>query len=891
MKRARKIILVVAAVAVLAGAGALESFNLLAARYRDDVRQELQKVLGQDVAFDGLEVNLLGRPGFTAKEFRIADDSRFAATPVVRARDLVLGVSLWQLLRRRLMITSLSFHEPEFQIITDESGVLNLTALVDRKTELRQFPRLRSPGSAEQRPFPVTFAINEVRIKRGRIDYVDRSIKQPAELRIDNLTMNIRGFEIDAATRIRLAASLTEGLGQDLRIEGVLTPTGENRSWLQRSVDLNVQFDSLHVPVVARAIAALRDKLPNELDVTGPMALHVQVRGTPERPRLEDVTLKVPLFGSSEYNAVISGAVHFTEQRSWEDAELKGKLAIEPMPLARLSGVRAFARLLPRELISNGTLDIYSRFEGTWQSLRLGVLVRADDADLRYPAWFHKPAEAPLTIRTRMARVGQELRIDDSELVFGDDKIDFSGAVDQGLSRRLRLKLRHHGGSLAAWNRFIIMPSFEAHAGRVNLELTVVKSLIPADDDWSLAGRLTVANAALKPRTGNRRIDGLQGEISFAGKQARLHDVRFRLGSSTIFIDGATANLFESRWLGTIRSPDLLFTDVPVLIASPPVRLKAASGAGEFYFAERGWTLAATVTAPEGSVNEMPFRELRTDVVLSAAGLSFKNLSARTFAGELRSEGHWSAGARNGGAWEISSEIDAVEIRALLTALFPPLRDRIEGRLSGHGRFQTDGLDNSGTTEALKGSGVASIGQGTLKHFNLISQLLLKGSGATLSPASTARLSTGLATLASRPDTHFDSLEADFNIDQKRLSSENLIFTTPDYSITAAGSIGFDRSTEWRGSLMLSPQLTEELQRDYRIIRYLLDRRGRLAISFRADGKLPNVAVRIENRALAQALRSGKAQKDGAQDDQPPGAGPDGKNWLPDALERFLKGG
>jgi hypothetical protein len=56
------------------------------------------------------------------------------------------------------------------------------------------------------------------------------------------------------------------------------------------------------------------------------------------------------------------------------------------------------------------------------------------------------------------------------------------------------------------------------------------------------------------------------------------------------------------------------------------------------------------------------------------------------------------------------------------------------------------------------------------------------------------------------------------------------------------------------------------------------------------DGKLPNLTVRLENRALAQALRSGKSQKDGAQGDQDAGANPDGKNWLPDALERFLRG-
>jgi hypothetical protein len=895
MKKPRKIILLILAAAVIVTVGLFESFNLLAAKHLDQVKQELQKVLGQDVSFDRLEVNLLGRPGFAAKEFRIADDSRFAATPAVRARELVLGVSLWNLLWwRRLVITSLTFNEPDFQIITDETGLLNLTALVNRKTELRKFPRLRPPGPSaapERQQFAVSFAIDEVRIRQGRVDYVDRSVKQPAELHIDDVTMSVRGFEIDKATEIQIAASLTEGLGQDVRIDGRFMPAEENHSWVQRGVDLSLQFDSLHVPVVARAIAVLRDKFPSELDVTGPMALQARVRGTPEHPRLENVTLKVPLFGSSEYNAIINGSVHFTERRSWEEAKLEGRAQVEQLPLARLRSVKAFARILPPELISEGTIDIYSRFEGAWQNLRLGALVRADAADLRYKGWFQKPPDAPAAIRARISRAKQRLRFHDSELLLGGNKMLFSGSIDQGLAPLLQLKLRNQDGSVPAWGRFFTAPMFDLPAGKVDLDVTLAKSLAPADRDWSLTGRLKLTDAVLKPKAGGRRLDNLRAEIAFAGKQARVEDARFRLGSSIIVFDGTAANMLEPRLLGTLRSPDLLLADLPVLGGGPPVRLKNVSGAGEFFFENDQWTLTASVTSPAGDLNQLPFRDLRADIALSTAGLRFKNLWARTLNGELRSEGRWATAAGNGFRLEFFSGIDSVDMRALLAQLFPPLKDRFEGRLNGQGWFEATNSDQSGIKDALKGSGEVAVQQGTIKDFNLISQLLLKGSGTTVSAASTARLSAGLAALASRPDTPFESLTGNFNIDQRRVFSENLVFTTPDYTISAAGSIGFDRSTQWNGLLVLSPELTQGVQRDYRIIRYLLDRRGRLAIAFNVDGKIPNLSVRLENRALAQALRSGKSQKDGPSDGQDPDAATGDKNWLPDRLERFLRGG
>ena len=71
-------------------------------------------------------------------------------------------------------------------------------------------------------------------------------------------------------------------------------------------------------------------------------------------------------------------------------------------------------------------------------------------------------------------------------------------------------------------------------------------------------------------------------------------------------------------------------------------------------------------------------------------------------------------------------------------------------------------------------------------------------------------------------------------------------------------------------------------------VRYLLDRRGRLAISFRLEGTIPNVKIRLDNRILAQVLRGGAPPRDGDTDSEGSEATKEGKNWLPDALGRFL---
>jgi uncharacterized protein involved in outer membrane biogenesis len=878
MKSLRKFTLIIVAAVALLGAGLIEYFNLLAAKHRDQVTQELQKVLGQDVSFKSLEVNVLGRPGFVAREFRIADDSRFAATPVLQARELILGVSLWNLLFRRLVITSLTFDEPEFQVITDETGNLNLTQLLNQKSELRRFPRLRAPAP-ERKQTPVSFSIDEVAINRGRVEYVDRSAKPPAELRVKNISMRVTGFQPAEATRIHIAASLTEGLGQDVRIGGELAPPLENRSWLQRGVDLSIQFDSLHVPVVARAIAALRDKLPSQLDVTGPMALQVRARGTPERPRLEDITLKIPLFGSSEYNAVIRGGVKFSERRSWEEAELEGTLSIDPLSLARVRRFKVFEQTLPDALVSEGSVRIHSRFAGTWENLRLGALVRADNAELHYKSWLHKPANVPATIRARISRGKHRLIFHDSELDLGANKIDFSGSIDQEPIPRIRMTLRTENGSVAAWGKFLTAPGFETVAGKIDLDVTVATNLTAAEKDWRLSGGLKLNEAALKHKASGRAIDNLQADLFFDGTKARLENGRFRLGNSLILLNGSAANIFQPRLISTIRSPQLVLADLPGLSPRPPIRLKDVLGQTEIFLENDQWVLTGSLAAPHANLNDWPLRDLRADIALAPAGLTFKNLRAQTLDGTLRSEGFWPATGERARQLRFSSQIDAVDVRALLAQLLPPFRDRLEGRLNGQAHFHVNSA-NGVSAKALTGTGAASVQHGVIKNFNLISQLLMKGSGSAVSAAAMSRVPPGFVALFNRPDTPFDSFKADFSIEQKRVSTESLVIITPDYTITGAGWIGFDRSTRWNGLLVLSPRLTQEVQRDYRIVRYLLDRRGRLAISFRIDGQIPDVTIRLENRALAQAL--------GGADDQDGETSKEGKRWLPDALERFL---
>jgi hypothetical protein len=230
-----------------------------------------------------------------------------------------------------------------------------------------------------------------------------------------------------------------------------------------------------------------------------------------------------------------------------------------------------------------------------------------------------------------------------------------------------------------------------------------------------------------------------------------------------------------------------------------------------------------------------------------------------------------------------------MDVGAFLSQKFPQLKNRVDGQLNFQGQFDVAAHNGTAVAESLRGSGESVIHQGTIRDFNLLAKII-PGGGDTAFKG-TPRLPESLAELVNRRDTPFETLKASFKIDQKRVRTDDLLLITPEYTISGAGWIGFDRTTQWNGLLVLSPRITQELQREYKLIRHLLDRRGRLSVSFRAEGKFPKVKLKPENRALAQVLRRGLAPRAGetGPDDKKSAEKEPREGWLPQALEELLK--
>jgi len=884
--RKRLLLLLIACAAALFGL--LQAFNVLANKNRDQVHQELQRILGKEIYFEQLEASFFGGIGFSAKEFRVADHPRFAATPFVRARELLLGVSLWNLFRGRAVIDSLTFKDPEIQIITDESGLMNIFEFAKGRNE--PGPPSRSRAAARKERPGVRLLIAKLRLRNGRIEYIDRSIKEPAEMRVKNVEMDIDGLDSKGRIKFKFAAAITEGVGHDVRIEGEWGPVSRDLNWGQQPVNFDIQFDSLHVPVIARAIAFFRDKIPRELDVAGPLSLRAKLTGTLQQPRITGITLNVPLFGAPDYNAILEGTVAFSKSRIWQDAQIEGKLVVTPVSLAQLRNVKFLKQNLPANLAAEGKISMHSRFEGTWRDLRIGALINADSSELRYRDWVRKPAGVRARLRAAISRGKNGVLLHDSDLILGDAKMTVSGFTDETPQTRWQLRLREYRAPVAVWGQLFSPLLLSGTRGFADWDIVINKNLSPNGQGWDLQGKLKFTDAEFKHKENGRRIEKLDADISFLGDKAQVENAFFRLGSSTIALAVTVPFLAEFSAGYRLRSAKLDLTDLPELSFGEPGHLKEVTASGELRMQNGLPVIKGSVTSPDGILQGTSYENLRAEVAWSPSGVSVNNLSLQAFNGALRANGYWAYGGGDFQRFEWASQMESMNLRDILAQKLPQLRDRIDGQLNLRGQLDTTAHKNATLRENLKGSGEIVIRSGVLRDFNLIAEIFRKGGGASTTTRLSARLSEILTDLLARRDILFDTLRANFTIDQQRIRSANLLLSTPDYEVAAAGWIAFDRTTRWNGLLVLSPRLSQEFLRDNRMIRYLMDRRERLTIPFRIEGTLPNVKARPDTRTIAQAIRRGSVPR---SPEPPPVREPrqepnERREPLPEALEQLL---
>jgi AsmA protein len=270
----RKILILGAVLLVLAGALFFAAINLnhYLAENRAWLAEQASAALGRPVAFDEIGVSLRGGLGARVTSVAIGEDPTFGKGDFLRAGRIDAVIKILPALRGRYEVARVEIDAPEIHVIKTRSG-FNFDSL-GRASGNSARPAEQEPPAAGALPL----LVSSVRIRDGKLQYVDRSSSPASELGVEHLDFAASDVGLDQPIQLDLAAALLGAAEQNVRVAGTLGPLGSPEAAASAPLDLRVDLGPLVVDRLKK-IALIGDSIPAELSSPDPIALSVKLSG------------------------------------------------------------------------------------------------------------------------------------------------------------------------------------------------------------------------------------------------------------------------------------------------------------------------------------------------------------------------------------------------------------------------------------------------------------------------------------------------------------------------------------------------------------------------------------------------------------------------------------
>ncbi len=838
------VLLSLAAVLVVAVVAGLEA---LLENRKEAIRRHIESAIGRAVAFDSISLNFLGSPGnlgITVTNLRVADDPRFAATPLVHADQLTISLGWLSLLSGRSTVSNIVLHGPEVQVIRNEYGDINiLTPTHPLDTLFR---------SAHQ-------AAMAVHASGGKVYFIDRSGDKPEELRLHDLAVALQ-WSREPSVQVDVSGAMAPGGEQPFSMAGTVGTSRPLSEWGAVAVDLKVRAAAVPRVLVARGWKSLENHLPSYLRPTGPLAVNARISRTLGRPRVSEMNATGALFGAVVNNARLAGDLDFSRAASWDDGRIKADLQLGPVSIDQLRQIPWVDRAVPPGLAVHLPVTLSNRVEGRVGDLRVDTSVTADANTLQYGRWLDKGpgVAAHLAMKTRVRN--HRVVIYESEARLHNGRVVFSGSVDQQPEQVVRLRVKADGVALGGWETLVPAAAGYKMDGNLSAELSLRYKAAPRNEPPTLTGNLRLANVnVIGPPGTQGTVQGLQAELAFRGDDVEIRRLQLRSGLSDLRVRGRLVNLSRPTLHYSVQSDLLNLADITGDARYRADSFSNVASEGSAGFDKGVLSVRGFVSSSNGRLNGIAYRNLQGRVDWTGGSLKADKVAVETLGGKIL--GHGRLTSRKGGEFdlELSPTAERLELGSLLPLLPAAAKDSVTGRINLTGRFRGTGKDLPAMVRNLDGRGNVTLDKGVLRKFNPVRGLL----AAMEAVEGIDRIDTAgpaYLPLVRGDRASFRLIEGAFTVRKGRIRSDDFLLISDEYSIVGGGWANHDGGVDLRATLVLSSAFSHDLSGRYRNVRYLFDADG-ISLPFRLTGNIPDVSLEPDVAQLTRYMYDRLAQE------------------------------
>jgi hypothetical protein len=247
--------------------------------------------------------------------------------------------------------------------------------------------------------------------------------------------------------------------------------------------------------------------------------------------------------------------------------------------------------------------------------------------------------------------------------------------------------------------------------------------------------------------------------------------------------------------------------------------------------------LIAQVSADTLTAGALTVPQFSTTVRVQGSRVSLSPTRFLLFGG--RYEGDLDLGLADGSAMTLVSRVRDVDVAAL--AAFGGVPDTLTGRLSGSGRFEGRGNDVGSVLATVRGSGTASIADGTIRGLNLVRTVVLFFGRPAPDTAAASDA--------------FERIDVTFSLANQVVTADALSLRSRDADIVATGTLSLEtKALDGRADLSLSEELSRQAGTDL----YRYTREGnRIVLPATIGGRLGAPRLSIDAAAaVGRGLRN-----------------------------------
>jgi hypothetical protein len=569
--------------------------------------------------------------------------------------------------------------------------------------------------------------------------------------------------------------------------------------------------------------------------------------------------LAAALLGADAQNVRVEGALGPLENlERAASAPVDLRVDLGPLVVNRMKKLAVIGESIPAELSSPDPIALSVKLSGNLDALSTVVSMDASDASVSYGDQFAKPKGVRFSIDAEVKRVGDAVDVAKLDLHLAKAHLTGSGRIGLKPGTPVDFKISGRDLPLDGWGRLFPAAAAVETTGALDLDLTA-KGPAGGGKIPRLDGTLGLKRVSIQQRGSDTRIDDLTTTVTLKGDRAEIPPTDFKLNGNPVRAAATVKNLNPLDTDFSITSPAL---DVAALgAAGEGVKQREVienfEARGNFRKTGSGPQLDATFQSTGGSLRDVAYRTLDGKASFRNQKLTIERLTLSAFDGSIDGVGSYDIARPEEPAFSFRGNVNGVDIGALIAHFGAARAVQMSGRLQGRFDLGGRGSEWEVIRRSLTGNGALEVADGVLKGVNIAESVLGGLTGIPgLSNLITPSVRNKYPELFGMDDTVFEELAGKMTLADGQALIEEIALAARDYRLDGNGTIGLDKALNIGLTFVASQNLTGDLIRSVKQIRYLTDANGRFSLPLRLAGSMPTLRAQPDMQYVARQLSS-----------------------------------